>query len=231
MYQYYETFWEYNMTKWQDIKSPWAEIEGLQEIVLDKVTILGILDKYGIECVQCSSGEFTHKLRCPLPAHSNGNERTASMYVSEKNNSFYCFGCSAGGSIVTFLMLYLGIPYQEALNRLATIVGLTEANASDFIVPQRERRSYDQTIMFYIFKSGAAIREYLKSIKNEPIYEKRRIWADRQFRKLDEFLDKFEEDRWPVVKEYYDSLVKHLNLHGENDENRRYRRCSYRGRI
>ena len=598
MYQYYEIFWEYNMTKWQDIKSPWAEIEGLQEIVLDKVAILDILNKYGIECMQCSSGEFTHKLRCPLPAHSNGNERTASMYLSEKNNSFYCFGCleeneliwtegglkkiidvvpgmkvidkfgktqnvigksiknkktvgietksfrndplcltsdhtciwikkddifdfpflsyrknsdiglrlsnkishhvtssvkitegpahdieigdfllfpvipdvdrvakdlhkdgiikkytkgpivnrisclpanintarlyglwlaegstsrgmirftyninekdtlakntqdilmkefgltstifnfpkhntceviccktdlehlflfwfghgaankkipyeiiywpkelqrnlirgyldgdgnknrdtaatvsqnlayslfnlciqadypvslskrnghidiggtnhkdfwiinikeketiygffgsidghryyicpvtkkennniikkvvdisventnsfttklgvvhncSSGGSIITFLMLYLGIPYQEALNRLATIVGLTEANASDFIVPQKEHRNYDQTIMFYIFKSSAAIREYLKSIKNSPIYKKRRIWADKQFRKLDEFLDKLEDNRWPVVKEYYDNLVKHLNLHRENNENR-----------
>ena len=41
----------------------------------------------------------TYKCLCPF--HS---ERTPSMVVYPESNSFYCFGCGAGGDTITFIM-------------------------------------------------------------------------------------------------------------------------------
>jgi len=82
---------DWNSDDWGD--TPWADIENIYEIILDKVNILDILDKYDIEYSKSFSGSFSHKLKCPLLSHLDGRERTASFFVSESNNSFYCFGC------------------------------------------------------------------------------------------------------------------------------------------
>ncbi|MFV0496790.1 MAG: DNA primase [Candidatus Fimivivens sp.] len=56
------------------------------------------------------------------PFHS---EKTPSFVVYPENSSFYCFGCGAGGDIVTFVRMAEHLEYVEALRFLAERAGMT----------------------------------------------------------------------------------------------------------
>ena len=57
--------------------------------------------------------------RCPF--HS---EKTPSFTVFPATNSYYCFGCGAGGDVVTFVMDTEGLDYREATEALAKRAGI-----------------------------------------------------------------------------------------------------------
>lgn len=56
---------------------------------------------------------------CPFHA-----ERTPSFCVYPNNGSFYCFGCGAGGDVITFLRLAEHLDYVEAIKYLAERAGM-----------------------------------------------------------------------------------------------------------
>ena len=62
------------------------------------------------------------------PFHS---EKTPSFVVYPSNQSFYCFGCSVGGSIITYVMKAENLSYVEAIEFLAKRAGIT--------IPQNDR--------------------------------------------------------------------------------------------
>ena len=57
--------------------------------------------------------------RCPF--HS---EKTPSFTVFPATNSYYCFGCGAGGDVITFVMQAQGLDYREAVEQLASEAGV-----------------------------------------------------------------------------------------------------------
>ncbi len=61
--------------------------------------------------------------RCPFH-----NEKTPSFYVFNNTNSFYCFGCGAGGDVITFIMKAENLDYRDALEFLAQKAGITIPN-------------------------------------------------------------------------------------------------------
>ncbi len=61
----------------------------------------------------------THVCNCPF--HS---EKTPSCTVYPDSQSFYCFGCGAGGDIITFTMRMENLPYREAVRLLAQRCGM-----------------------------------------------------------------------------------------------------------
>lgn len=52
------------------------------------------------------------------------NEKTGSFNIYPDNGSFYCFGCGAGGDIITFIMKIENLDYIEAVKFLAQRVGM-----------------------------------------------------------------------------------------------------------
>ena len=52
------------------------------------------------------------------------NERTPSFTVYESTSSFYCFGCGAGGDVVSFVMRMENLSYVQALELLAKRAGI-----------------------------------------------------------------------------------------------------------
>ncbi|RLB05696.1 MAG: DNA primase [Deltaproteobacteria bacterium] len=56
---------------------------------------------------------------CPFHA-----DKDPSFTVNEAKGFFYCFGCKAGGDVVTFIKLYRNCSYYEALQELADRYGI-----------------------------------------------------------------------------------------------------------
>jgi len=55
------------------------------------------------------------------PFHS---EKSPSFFVYPENNSFYCFGCGAGGDLISFIRRAENLDYVEAVKYLADRAGL-----------------------------------------------------------------------------------------------------------
>ena len=55
------------------------------------------------------------------PFHS---EKSPSFTVYEKNNSYYCFGCGAGGDVITFIRTIDNLDYMDAVRALAQRAGM-----------------------------------------------------------------------------------------------------------
>lgn len=196
---------------WGSNEELWLETDNFKRVILDKVNILDILDKYGVEYNQISAGNFTHKLKCPFPNHLDGQERTASLYVSEKENNFCCFGCNSTGSVIDFIMLFSGIPYYKALEILSKIAGIEKIDDLGEFQPI-EKTDPDHTVLSHVFKAGILIREFLSEIQETEKYDKWCSWADKQFKKLDYYLDNLEDKEWEKAKKYCDKIDKYLQL-------------------
>lgn len=60
-------------------------------------------------------------LKCSCPFHS---EKTPSMVIYSESQSYYCFGCGAGGDVINFVMKAENLDYVDTVKLLATRVGL-----------------------------------------------------------------------------------------------------------
>lgn len=101
------------------------------------------------------------------PFHS---EKTPSFTVFSATSSFYCFGCGAGGDVISFIMRAENLDYREALDFLAKRAGISLPESDTH---QRDgvsrKRLYEMNLAaakFFrtaLFESdeGAAAREYL----------------------------------------------------------------------
>ena len=67
------------------------------------------------------------------------NEKTPSFHVYPDNQSFYCFGCGAGGDIITFAKKINNLDYVEAVKLLASRAGMALPEEEDQVGEQRRR--------------------------------------------------------------------------------------------
>ena len=68
-------------------------------------------------------------------------EKTPSFNIYTENGSFYCFGCGAGGDVITFIMKIENLDYMEAVRFLAQRAGMTmpEDSVDDSLSKLRTR--------------------------------------------------------------------------------------------
>ena len=71
------------------------------------------------------------------------NEKSPSFSVSPQKQMYYCFGCGAGGNVITFVMEYENYTFPEALKVLADRAGvhLPEVEYSKEERAKADRRS------------------------------------------------------------------------------------------
>ncbi len=108
--------------------------------------------------------------RCPF--HS---EKTPSFTVFEDN--FHCFGCGAGGDVITFVMRIENLDYRDAVQFLADRCGMT--------VPHEEKRysnierpKLSRERAFAMNKAAAKI--FHENLMGDSGNEARKYLADRQ---------------------------------------------------
>ncbi len=88
-------------------------------------------------------------LKCQCPFHS---EKTPSCVVYTQNNSFYCFGCHAGGDVITFIMKIEGLQYMDAVRMLAERAGMQ--------VPEQERDNGEANMRMRLLELNRAAAKY-----------------------------------------------------------------------
>lgn len=81
------------------------------------------------------------------------NEKSPSFSVSPGKQMYYCFGCGAGGNVITFLMEYENQTFPEAVRTLAQRAGIALPEADD----SKEARQADsrRTKLLEINKEAA----------------------------------------------------------------------------
>ncbi len=92
--------------------------------VIDANNIVDVIGGY----VHLKKSGSSYMGLCPFH-----NEKTPSFSVSPGKQVFHCFGCGEGGNVITFLMKYENMTFQEALKSLADRAGikLPEENYSE----------------------------------------------------------------------------------------------------
>ncbi len=86
------------------------------DVVLARTDIVQVISQY----LQLKkSGRDSLTGLCPFHA-----EKTPSLSVSPSKQAFYCFGCSVGGGVVTFLMKIENLSFAEAVEKLAAGAGI-----------------------------------------------------------------------------------------------------------
>ena len=66
---------------------------------------------------------------CCCPFHE---EKTPSFVVSPQKAIFHCFGCGAGGNVLTFIKDHEGLSFVEAVEKLAELNNVTVPRENTF---------------------------------------------------------------------------------------------------
>ena len=107
------------------------------------------------------------------PFHS---EKSPSFYVYPDTQSFYCFGCGAGGDAITFAKKINSIDYPEAVKMLAARAGMPEPQEDDKTGRMRSR----------ILSMNKEAARFFHACLNSPVEEARQARAYWRRRGLDD---------------------------------------------
>ena len=80
-------------------------------------------------------------------------EKTPSFFVNDDKRIYHCFGCGVHGDIFSFVMQDEGIPYKEALEKLADIAGVKLRTKNKKEIEKFEK----DKIFFHIYKKVAEL--------------------------------------------------------------------------
>ena len=129
-------------------------------------------------------------------------EKTPSFNIYTENGSFYCFGCGAGGDVITFIMKIENLDYVEAVKFLAQRAGMEmPENTYDDSLSKLRMRIYEANREAARFFHATLLSQRGQSGLN---YLRCRALSDRTIR---HFGLGFADDDW-------NSLCNHLKNKG-----------------
>ena len=162
--------------------------------LLGRVDIVGVVG----ERVPLKKAGKDFQARCPFH-----DEKTPSFTVSQDKQFYYCFGCSASGTALTFLMEYERLPFVEAVETLAAQAGV-EVPRERSRRPQRDNSGLYETMQ----RAERYFRGQLKRSKQAVDYLKLRGLTGTVAR---DFGVGYAPDSW-------DGLQKALGSGGDGDK-------------
>lgn len=144
------------------------------------------------------------------------NEKSPSFSVSPGKQMYYCFGCGAGGNVITFIMEYENYSFGEALKYLADRAGITLPEAEDS-KEARAQRDLKNTLLEINRLAANYFYYQLKQPQGRPGYEylKNRRLTDETITHFGlGFANKTPDDlyRYMRLKGYDDSILKETGL-------------------
>ena len=131
------------------------------EEVKGRIDIVDFISDY----VQLRKSGQNWKGLCPF--HS---EKTPSFMVSPSKQIFHCFGCGAGGDVISFLVQYEHMPFPEALQVLARKAGIQ----LQAIKQDKKAVEKDEQIRNALKEAAAYFAKKLKESGNAAAYVRKR---------------------------------------------------------
>lgn len=139
---------------------------------------------------------------CLCPFHS---EKTPSCHIYSDTQSFYCFGCGAGGDVITFIRLIENLDYMESVRFLAQRAGIP--------MPEDSRDQTGELKQRLLEINREAARFYRDVLISEKGIEGRRYLAERQL--TENTVRKYGLGYAP---ESWDSLKNHMLSKGYSEQ-------------
>ena len=121
--------------------------------LLERANIVDIIGNY----IKLEKKGNDYWARCPF--HS---EKTSSFSVSENKQFFHCFGCSAHGNSIGFVMDHANKTYPEAIESIANTIGLDIPRDKEASKKYAERKNI-QDLLYETKKT------YSAQLKNSPV--------------------------------------------------------------
>lgn len=144
------------------------------------------------------------------------NEKSASFSVSPAKQMYYCFGCGAGGNVMTFLMEYENYTFPEAMRSLADRAGIRLPVEE---LTAQEKRESDYRMKLYEINKEAGKYYYslLRSGRGAHAldYFRGRGLSDETMKKFGlGYADKYSDDLYRYLKSkgYPDGMLKDSGL-------------------
>ncbi|WP_026663496.1 DNA primase [Butyrivibrio proteoclasticus] len=136
------------------------------------------------------------------------NEKSGSFSVSGHKQMYYCFGCGAGGNVITFLMKYDNLTFTEAVKQLADRAGIKLPDEDDS--PAAKAMRDKRQILLDINKEAA--KYYYYQLRGRNGQKGMEYFRGRKL--TDETMQHFGLGYSNITS---DDLVKHLKSLGYED--------------
>ncbi|MCR5403526.1 MAG: DNA primase [Butyrivibrio sp.] len=136
------------------------------------------------------------------------NEKSGSFSVSPSKQIFYCFGCGAGGNVISFLMKYDNLTFGEALKQLAERAGVKLPDEDNS--PQARAFRDKRQLLLDINKEAA--RYYYMNLRSEQGRKGMEYFRQREL--TDETMKHFGLGYASITS---DQIVRYLKSKGYND--------------
>lgn len=181
-----------------------------EDIVEEVRTRNDILDVVG-QYVRLQKRGGTYFGLCPFH-----NEKTPSFSVTPSKQMYYCFGCHAGGNVITFMMDYENYTFPEALKYLADRAGI--------VLPERqataeEKREQDlKSVLLEINKAAGKYFYYqMRGDREQKAYTylKDRGLSDETIRRFGlGYSNPYSNDLYKYLRQqgYSDEILKETGL-------------------
>ena len=123
--------------------------------LLVRVDIVDIIDSH----VPLKKTGSNYTTRCPFH-----NEKSPSFNVNRNKQFYHCFGCGAGGNVISFLIEFNHLNFVEAIEELATFAGVE--------IPYENQTGYEPEAKNKLLElqemMAACATFYVEQLKNHP---------------------------------------------------------------
>ena len=159
--------------------------------------------------------------KCLCPFHS---EKTASCTIYNDTQSFYCFGCGAGGDVITFIMKIENLDYFEAIKLLSERSGipLPEDSEKGDDTVRKKQRLYEM--------NREAAKFFFNNLRSSNGKIGLKYLIDRGLKPetIQKYGLGFAENKWTGLKDYmlskgfYENELVEASLLGRSQSGRTY---------
>ncbi len=161
-----------------EINLSYSESKDIADYICENISIIDIIESYGLKYIVESENRF--RMLCPFH-----QEKTPSLKIFKETNSFHCFGCGEGSSVIDFIMLYEKVSFSDVVNRYKTNANV---GSTEHLIKKLNDKFFgsnynlEKDLIYKKYHLGIELREFLKlnpdkiSFVDERFYE-----LDRDF--------------------------------------------------
>ena len=154
------------------------------------------------------------------------NEKSPSFSVSRSKQMYYCFGCGAGGNVITFIMEYENYSFIEAVRMLAERVGV-EVPEVEYSKEAKEKADMKATMLEINKLAAKYFYAQLKSEQGKAAYTylTRRGLSEETITAFGlGYSNKYSDDLYQYLKMkgYKDDILAKAGLISVNEKNGAY---------